>query len=72
MALLIPTRLAAIQLAEALFAPVAACLAGQSACSAPRLALRKAALALTEALRGGASGPRQFARQELPATTVKC
>jgi len=54
-ALLIPARLAAIQLAEALFAPIAAWLAGQSACSAQQLALalRKAALALTEALRGG-------------------
>ena len=73
-ALLLPTRLAAIQLAEALFAPVAAWLAGQSACSAQRLALalRKGALALTEALRGGAPGPGQFVRQGLPATTVKC
>ena len=73
-ALLLPTRLAAIQLAEALFAPVAAWLAGQSACSAQRLALalRKAALALTEALRGAPPGPRQFAPQGLPATTVKC
>ena len=66
-ALLLPTRLAAIQLAEALFAPIAAWLAGQSACSAQQLALalRKAALALTEALRGGPTGPRQFARQGL-------
>ena len=73
-ALLLPTRLAAIQLAEALFAPVAAWLAGQSACSAQRLALalRKAALGLTEALRGGPPGPRQLAAQGLPATTVKC
>jgi len=62
-ALLIPTRLAAIQLAEALFAPIAAWLAGQSACSAQQLALalRKAALALTEALRGEPPGPRRFA-----------
>ena len=73
-ALLLPTRLAAIQLAEALFAPVAAWLAGQSACSAQRLALalRTAALALTEASRGGPPGPRQFAPQGLAATTVKC
>jgi len=68
-ALLLPTRLAAIQLAEALFAPIAAWLAGQSACSAQQLALalRKAALALTEALGGGPTGPRQFGRQGLPA-----
>ena len=73
-ALLLPTRLAAIQLAEALFAPIAAWLAGQSACSAQQLALalRKAALALTEALRGGSPAPRRFAAQGLPATTVKC
>jgi AcrR family transcriptional regulator len=73
-ALLLPTRLAAIHLAEALFAPVAAWLAGQSACSAQRLALalRKAALALTEALRGEPPAPRRFAAQGLPATTVKC
>jgi len=69
----LPTRLAAIQLAEALFAPIAAWLAGQSACSAQQLALalRKAALALTEALGGGPTGPRQLARQGLAGHEVK-
>jgi AcrR family transcriptional regulator len=73
-ALLLPTRLVAIQLAEALFAPIAAWLAGQSACSAQQLALalRKAGLALTEALRAEPPAPGRFAAQGLPATTVKC
>jgi AcrR family transcriptional regulator len=51
----VPVRLAAIQLAEALFAPIAAWLAAESVCSAARLAaaLRQSALALTHALCGG-------------------
>jgi AcrR family transcriptional regulator len=55
-ALLLPPRLAATQLAEALFAPVAAWTLGQSACSVRRLAvsLRRSTRALTDALHGGA------------------
>jgi AcrR family transcriptional regulator len=51
-ALIIPTRLAAIQLAEALLAPVAAWLAGESRCSPETLAfaLGKTATALRHAL----------------------
>lgn len=54
-ALLIPAHLAAVQIAEALFAPLAAWLTAESACTTARLAtaLRGGALALTEALCGG-------------------
>jgi AcrR family transcriptional regulator len=52
-ALMLPRRLAAIQLAEALFAPVAAWLTSACACSVPQLArgLRRTARALRAALR---------------------
>ena len=52
-ALALPRWLAAIQLAEALFAPLAAWLTAACACSVPQLAraLRRAALALRTALR---------------------
>ena len=48
----LPQRLVAIQLAEVLFAPLAAWLTGESACSAARLAqaLRRAARAVTAAM----------------------
>jgi AcrR family transcriptional regulator len=53
--LLIPAHLAAIQLAEALFAPITAWATGQTACPPARLAvaLRKTTQALTETLHGG-------------------
>jgi AcrR family transcriptional regulator len=56
--LLIPTRLAAIQLAEALFGPLAAWLTSDCACTAARLArgLRQGALALRQTLCGIAPG----------------
>ena len=54
-ALLLPARLAAIQVAEALFAPLAAWLTTDSGCPAERLAvaLRRGALALTGTLSEG-------------------
>jgi AcrR family transcriptional regulator len=53
LALRLPPRLAAIQLAEVLFAPLAAWLTGESVCSGPKLAhaLRRSARALIGALR---------------------
>jgi AcrR family transcriptional regulator len=60
-ALLLPPRLAALQLAEALFAPLSAWLTSETDCSAPRLAraLRRSALALNAALRGPWSAPQE-------------
>jgi AcrR family transcriptional regulator len=51
-ALPLPPRLVAIQLAEVLFAPLAAWLAGESSCSAPKLAraLRRSTRAVTAAM----------------------
>lgn len=69
--LLIPTRLAAIQLAEALFGPVAAWLTSDCACAASRLAmaLRQGALALTETLCGGASRRAAGSERARPGLT---
>jgi hypothetical protein len=55
--LLVPAHLAAIQLAEALFAPLAAWVTGQSVCAPARLAvaLRRTTQALTDTLHGGAA-----------------
>lgn len=60
-ALLLPPRLAALQLAEALFAPVSAWLTSETDCSVPRLAraLRRSALALNAALRAPLRGPQE-------------
>jgi len=51
-ALRLPPRLVAIQLAEVLFAPLAAWLTGESVCAAPKLAqaLRRSARAVTTAM----------------------
>ena len=51
-ALRLPPRLVAIQLAEVLFAPLAAWLAGESVCAAPKLAqaLRRSVRAVTTAM----------------------
>jgi AcrR family transcriptional regulator len=59
-ALLLPPRLAALQLAEVLFAPVSAWLTTETECSVPRLtrALRRSALALNGALRAPLSEPQ--------------
>jgi AcrR family transcriptional regulator len=53
--LLVPAHLAAIQLSEALFAPLTAWVTGQSACAPARLAvaLRRTTQALVETLHGG-------------------
>lgn len=53
--LVMPAPLAAIQLAEALFAPLAAWVTGQTACPPTRLAvaLRRTTQALVETLHGG-------------------
>ena len=66
--LIVPPRLAAIQLAEALFAPVAAWLTAQAECPAPRLAraLRATAVALTTALRAGSAEVQRRHSARLP------
>jgi len=58
---LVPPPLAAIQIAEALLAPVAAWLVGVRECSAARLAhaLRQSARALTQTLAGARLSDRR-------------